>query len=404
MHKTTRYKKDFNPSTFVDREREQELFEGLLTFGDAARVLAVSDRSGMGKSQLLESFQHRCRITRPRIAVSQVDFKQLPHQSPLVIIREIVDDLKRLGVPFPTFTRADSARVSSDFRSIRMLHERMYMTPPRAARRSPQRRDSFTRYEQGLKRLRDRVGSGTDMGTGHPRMLELLTLEQRLQDNIAQFRQAGDTDTRRSERVEIIRELNRFALSITANETSFNDLCPPDEMLHEMLPDSFSVDDIAMPVPATAAASFTPEQERFAQDACLEAFATDLRAYCAEHPLVLLVDSYEYCDSTTSAWMHDYFLEHYFFDLDKRPHYLLLVIAGQQVPPFESFLSPDDYEQIVRSVQLGRWSRQHVKQFLQVHERPHDEKVVEAVYCFIEQGVPLSHLTMVIESMGVQQG
>lgn len=43
----------FDPTKFINREFEQELFEGLLRFEDEARILAIQDGGGMGKSQLL---------------------------------------------------------------------------------------------------------------------------------------------------------------------------------------------------------------------------------------------------------------------------------------------------------------------------------------------------------------
>ncbi|MCG8353671.1 MAG: hypothetical protein MI924_38395 [Chloroflexales bacterium] len=112
--------KQFNPQKFIDREFEQELFEDLLTFQDAARILSICDASGMGKSHLLEMFRYRCRVTtRPRTPVSLIDLKQLPDQSPMFLVKEIVKDLASLDVPFPNFNAYDNARVSKDFEFIR---------------------------------------------------------------------------------------------------------------------------------------------------------------------------------------------------------------------------------------------------------------------------------------------
>lgn len=112
-------RKQFNPKKFIDREFEQELFEELLAFPDAARILAIRDASGTGKSHLLELFRYRCRVTRPRTPVSLIDLKQLPDQSPMMLIKAAVKDLADLGVPFPRFTAYDNARVSRDFEFIR---------------------------------------------------------------------------------------------------------------------------------------------------------------------------------------------------------------------------------------------------------------------------------------------
>jgi hypothetical protein len=65
--------KRFDPRKFIDREFEQELFADLLLLKDDARILAIRDKGGMGKSHLLEKFQYRCRTNRPqRIPISLV--------------------------------------------------------------------------------------------------------------------------------------------------------------------------------------------------------------------------------------------------------------------------------------------------------------------------------------------
>jgi len=50
------------------------------------------------------------------------------------------------------------------------------------------------------------------LGRGHPRYAEALTLQSRLQENIAQARLYGDTETRRAERAQVLDALNRLAL------------------------------------------------------------------------------------------------------------------------------------------------------------------------------------------------
>jgi hypothetical protein len=109
----------FDPKKFIDREFEQELFAELLAFPDAARILAIRDASGTGKSHLLELFRYLCRVTRPRTPFSLIDLKQLPDQSPMMFAKEVVKDLADLGVAFPNFNAYESARVSADFDFIR---------------------------------------------------------------------------------------------------------------------------------------------------------------------------------------------------------------------------------------------------------------------------------------------
>lgn len=112
--------KQFDPEKFIDRDFEQDLFEDLLQFKDQARILAIEDKGGMGKSQLLQKFQYRCRAVRhARIPVSLVDLAQLPDRSPLSLVQHIEKDLSAFYLEFPTFARLEAARRSHDFTTIR---------------------------------------------------------------------------------------------------------------------------------------------------------------------------------------------------------------------------------------------------------------------------------------------
>lgn len=109
----------FDPQKFIDREFEQELFEELLQLKDQARILAIKDTGGMGKSQLLQKFQYRCRTAgRPRIPVSLVDLGQLPDNSPLSLVQQLEKELSAF-LKFPTFAHLDAARRAYDFTTIR---------------------------------------------------------------------------------------------------------------------------------------------------------------------------------------------------------------------------------------------------------------------------------------------
>jgi len=110
--------KRFDPQKFIDREFEQELFEELLQLKDQARILAIKDDGGMGKSQLLQKFQYRCRTVRPRTLVSLVDLGQLPDSSPLSLAQQLKKELSAF-LAFPTFVHFDAARRAYDFTTIR---------------------------------------------------------------------------------------------------------------------------------------------------------------------------------------------------------------------------------------------------------------------------------------------
>ncbi|MCI0565541.1 MAG: NB-ARC domain-containing protein [Nitrososphaera sp.] len=77
--------------------------------------------------------------------------------------------------------------------------------------------DAFTQYERGLSQLLEQLGKD------HPKYAEVLILQIRLQENIAQARRYGDTETHRTERAQIVDALNRLVLG--ALGTSFNELC-----------------------------------------------------------------------------------------------------------------------------------------------------------------------------------
>lgn len=78
-------------------------------------------------------------------------------------------------------------------------------------------RDTFSSYEIGTQRLL------TQMGQNHPRYLEALGYQDRLRDNIGRSRRFGDTSSRKSDRAEIVEQLNELSLSVA--DISFNELC-----------------------------------------------------------------------------------------------------------------------------------------------------------------------------------
>jgi hypothetical protein len=92
--------------------------------------------------------------------------------------------------------------------------------------KSPERQsDVYYHYEVGLHQLQSR------MERSHPRYIELLTYQQRLEENIRQARLYGDTPTRSAERSEIIHRFNELALSVL--NAPFNDLCDSVSLLSQ---------------------------------------------------------------------------------------------------------------------------------------------------------------------------
>jgi hypothetical protein len=77
--------------------------------------------------------------------------------------------------------------------------------------------DIYTPYEQGLRELLNRLDT-----QAHPSYHTVQLLQQRLSDNIATSRRYGDTQTRRTERSDIILQLDQIAMAEL--NTSFSDL------------------------------------------------------------------------------------------------------------------------------------------------------------------------------------
>lgn len=76
---------------------------------------------------------------------------------------------------------------------------------------------SLDAYQDGMRRLL------TQLGQGHRRYSEALTLQSRLQENLDGVCQYGDDETRRAGRAQIVEALNALALETVG--TSFNELC-----------------------------------------------------------------------------------------------------------------------------------------------------------------------------------
>jgi hypothetical protein len=77
--------------------------------------------------------------------------------------------------------------------------------------------DDYSPYEVGVDQLLKQIGR--DCSHYH----DALVYEQRLKENIDQSRRFGDSETRRSERSEIVCRLNELAVSVL--DVSFNTLC-----------------------------------------------------------------------------------------------------------------------------------------------------------------------------------
>jgi hypothetical protein len=377
--------KEFDPQKFIDREFEQELFEDLLLFNDRARILAIRDAGGMGKSQLLEKFHYRCRTVKPRTPVSLIALDQLGGSTPLFLVRKIREHLSAYGIEFPSFTRYEAARMSADFD---LISESVFRDGPLGI---VARGDVFSRYERGLGLLMNRFGSA------HIRYTELLTYEQRLAENISEARRHGDTGDRRAERAVVVEQLNLLASAEL--RLTFNELCggsSPEPFAQARGPRQPEWAGAR----STRSVELTPDQELVAQEVSIQALFDDLRPVCAERPVVLLIDAYEKGSDALKDWLVEYLLERQFFDLERRPARLLLVVAGRDIPAFNRHWSAEDCRSIVRSVdELGKWTRDHVEECLRVHGFAYEPKDVDAFHHLIDRGIPPSQMIQMAQSM-----
>lgn len=301
--------KQFDPAKFIDREFEQDLFEDILLCkaGDTARILAIRDKGGMGKTHLLEKFENRCRVANPQIPVALIALDQLSPQAPFALVERVEKLLReRFKVPFPKFKQYNTARVLGDLAVI--------------------------------KARADFAG--------------------------ATF--AGATNVR-----------------IGTVMQNFESNAPVTNYV------------------TTGTATLSLEQEKLAQDVCIDAFFEDIKKQCDEKTVVLLFDTYERCGDELRDWIEkNYLLARHFFDMEERPARLVLVVAGRSIPKFELNWPAEHVEAVVESVnQLGKWERRHVEECLRKHGFGDlAPGTVDTFYNLIQMGFTPSDVVSLIET------
>ena len=291
--------REFDPEKFIDREFETELFENLLQFNDQARILAIKDKRGMGKSHLLAKLQYRCRVIKPRIPVSFIPLDQLEDARPYGLVNRIAQDLQNMALEFPDYALYNGALRLGDFK----------------------------------------------------RFLTVMDLRS------ANF--AGAQGAR-----------------FSGTNLNFENV------------ESVVYED---PVP------FSPQQQGFAEEGCITAFFNDLTKSAAETPVVLMFDAYEKCEEKLQAWIEEYLLDKYFFNLEQRPKKLLLVLAGREVPAFENRWGVEDSKTVVSFVkELRKWKREHIEALLRVHGFVYSEEQLDLVAAMSENDTSPSMILEVI--------
>ncbi len=105
----------FHPKHTVDRTVEQDEFHKLLQFTDAARLLAIRDKQGTGKSTLLRRLQYNCQwnIT-PRMPANLIQLEEPTVNTPFILIEKIrKGSFKTL--PFKHFDECNKMRLTKNF-------------------------------------------------------------------------------------------------------------------------------------------------------------------------------------------------------------------------------------------------------------------------------------------------
>jgi hypothetical protein len=162
------------------------------------------------------------------------------------------------------------------------------------------------------------------------------------------------------------------------------------------------------------AADWTAEQEYRAREKCIDAFFEDLRAVCATHAIVVLLDAWERCNIELREWIRDVFLGDRCLhpNPNLRPARLSIVIAGRHYDPKTPyglrvdefrplFGSQQEYEAMVRDRRsLSDWDYEHVKQFMVNHglDAPSDLEVA-MIQEKLKQGRSLYYVLDLIQAI-----
>lgn len=151
-----------------------------------------------------------------------------------------------------------------------------------------------------------------------------------------------------------------------------------------------------------------PEHERDAQERSIEAFFDDLRVICNTRPVILMIDTYEKCRQLSEldenwqkleAWLLRRLVK-LFFDFEKRPNKLLLILAGREVPDRNDLVIPSArYSEVVKTIdEMSQWDRDHVIEYLDLIGFQYQSHHVDIFYSMIHQlGFPLLEVIRAID-------
>lgn len=324
-------------SVHVDREREMEHFLNMINTRDGAHVLLIQADAGMGKTTLLKEFWTQSE----GVWRAQLNFKQLTYSIELL--------LEELAGQLAPDLKSQFWQRTQQLRQL-MQSSMGYGLAPGAQTIAAQ--DIFAQYQRGVATLLRRLGPG------HPQREDVLTYKGRLDENINFTRRMGDTETRRSERREILDNLNRVAQS--ALGIPFNELHEADAVTY------------------AAGYSSPGESERRGanlryQSMLMDAFLDSLVAANPDEQTVLLqFDTYEKANDEIQTWFTGFFLPRIY-----QYRWLVVVVAGRTIPELDLVGADWCLRQTLKPLK-----RKHIQEYVQRLELSLSDDVIEALYTF----------------------
>jgi hypothetical protein len=161
------------------------------------------------------------------------------------------------------------------------------------------------------------------------------------------------------------------------------------------------------------ASEFTEDQEQRARERCVDALFDDIRAICANQPMVVLLDGWEGCNLPLREWIFNEMIGNHVLHPDKnlRPRKLAVVIAGRPHGPGINrhglrsdefrplFDSDEDFSATVLSKEsLSKWDPEHVSDFLVLNGCPEpSESEVNIILEQLSRGRSLEKILTLID-------
>src|SRR6266550_2549177 len=100
------------PGDFINHKAERDLFDGLLLLNDEARLLAIEDKKGTGKSTLFELLEHNCKYIF-ELSVSRVPLDESTINSSITFIERVRNGFG-MDLTFETFDELNQARLAKN--------------------------------------------------------------------------------------------------------------------------------------------------------------------------------------------------------------------------------------------------------------------------------------------------